>query len=92
MKPVVRIGDPTTTGGVVISGAMNSMENGKPIACKGDMVTCPVCPPHSGQISEGHEQWKIGGRPVALHGHIVACGCPRGSNKVIATQFEDGVK
>lgn len=87
MKPIVHKGDPTTTGGVVITGCDKAMNMGRPVARKGDKTTCPTCR-HIGTIIEGDENHIIEGRPVALHLHLVACGCPLGCNRVLSSQNE----
>ena len=74
MKKVIRIGDQTSHGGVVISGAAKTSMFGKQVALLGDQVSCPqkdhgVCP-----IVEGDPNWLIDGKPVALEGHKTACG------------------
>lgn len=75
MKGIIVVGDSTNHGGTVISGQSNYLVDGKPVACVGDKVTCPL-KGHGGTtvIVEGHPTWKINGKPVALHGHKTACG------------------
>ncbi|MDW5419243.1 PAAR domain-containing protein [Iodobacter sp. CM08] len=74
MKRVIRLGDQTSHGGVVISAASTSNMFGKPVALLGDKVSCPipghgVCP-----IIEGDPSWNVGGKSVALEGHKTSCG------------------
>ena len=74
MKKVIRIGDQSSHGGVVVSGASKTMMFGKAVALLGDKVSCPipghgVCP-----IVEGDPGWLVDGKPVALEGHKTACG------------------
>jgi uncharacterized Zn-binding protein involved in type VI secretion len=74
MKRVIRIGDPSSHGGVVISAQPKTVLFGKPVAVVGDKVACPlpghgVCP-----IVEGDPTWLVGGKAVALEGHKTACG------------------
>ncbi|WP_047395351.1 PAAR domain-containing protein [Chitinibacter sp. ZOR0017] len=74
MKKAIRLGDPTSHGGTVISAQPKTVLFGKPIAVLGDKVACPipghgVCP-----IVEGDPSWLVGGKPVALEGHKTACG------------------
>lgn len=74
MKRVIRIGDPSSHGGVVISAQPKTVLFGKPVAVVGDKVSCPikghgVCP-----IVEGDPTWLVGGKAVALEGHKTACG------------------
>ncbi|MDW5418944.1 PAAR domain-containing protein [Iodobacter sp. CM08] len=74
MKRVIRLGDQTSHGGVVLSGASTTNMFGKPVALLGDKVSCPVpghgvCP-----IVEGDPTWAVGGKAVALEGHKTSCG------------------
>jgi hypothetical protein len=39
-----------------------------------------------GYIAEGNPTFIVEGGAVATHGHAVQCGCPFGSNRLIATQ------
>lgn len=73
-KLVIRLGDPTSHGGQVVSAASNFDMFGKQVARIGDKVTCPqkghgVC-----TIVEGDPTWTIDGRNVALEGHKTSCG------------------
>lgn len=79
-RTVILVGDPTDHGGVVISGSSAHKVNGKPIARLGDKVDCPAKypggKPHGvNAIVEGEPAMLIGGIPVALEGHMTACGC-----------------
>ena len=74
MRKVIRLGDPTTHGGAVVSAASNYSMDGIPVARMGDVCTCPI-PGHSGcTIVEGDPAWTVGGIPVALEGHLTSCG------------------
>lgn len=74
MKPVIRLGDPTSHGGYVTSATSGTALFGKQAACLGDAVSCPK-PGHSNcTIIEGDPGWCINGRPVALEGHQTSCG------------------
>ena len=75
MQGVIREGDKLSSGGVVLTGASGMKFNGKPVACVGDKVFCPI-PVHGlNVIVEGDEGSKYQGRAIALHGHRCACGC-----------------
>ena len=72
---IVRLGDPTSHGGKVITASETHVLNGIGIARQGDSVACPL-PGHGvNPIIEGSPTFTIGGRPVALQGHRSACGC-----------------
>lgn len=75
MPSPIRLGDPTSHGGSVTSVAATQTDvMGKPLACVGDPCSCPV-PGHSGcTIVQGDPHWNIGGKAVALHGHLISCG------------------
>lgn len=73
-KRVIRLGDPTTHGGVVVSATEHLQMFDKPVARLGDKVTCPI-PGHGVcTIVEGDPLWSIDGIPVALEGHKTSCG------------------
>ena len=74
MKRVIRLGDPTSHGGTVVSASSVVMINGKPVARIGDSVTCPV--PGHGVVTivDGGTAWADNGQPIALVGHKTSCG------------------
>lgn len=72
---IVRLGDPTSHGGKVITASMTHLINGLGIARVGDSVVCPIAGHGINPIVEGMPTYLIGGRMVALHGHHSACGC-----------------
>ncbi len=82
MKKIIRQGDTTTHGGVVLDGISNYVVLGKPVAGKGHMVSCPKClgvyP-----IAEGLPNVVVDGREVAVEGMKTACGAV-----LIASQAE----
>lgn len=74
MPAPIRLGDPTSHGGSVISARSQTNLMGKALACVGDKCSCPL-PGHSGcVIVEGDGNWTIDGKPVALNGHKTSCG------------------
>jgi uncharacterized Zn-binding protein involved in type VI secretion len=74
MKRVIRLGDPTSHGGTVVSATSRYVIMGIEVARLGDSCTCPV-PGHGGcVIAEGDQNWTIDGIPVALEGHKTSCG------------------
>lgn len=82
---IVRLGDPTSHGGKVISASAAHTVGGLGIARVGDSVLCPL-PGHGvNVIVEGCATYLIGQRMVALHGHHCACGCTLISSLVTAT-------
>lgn len=74
MKGIIRLGDPTTHGGTVVSAASHATVNGIPVARQGDACTCPL-KGHSGcTIAQGDPNHTIDGIPVAYEGHKTTCG------------------
>lgn len=75
MRNVIRLGDPHSHGGRVISTkATHFTVDGIPVAIVGDICTCPI-PGHDGcTIAEGDPKHTIDGIRVAYHGHKTTCG------------------
>lgn len=73
MDGIACVGDMTDHGGVVLEGFAGTNLNGRRIAGRGHMVSCPKCKGVF-PISEGNRAYTIGGTPVALHGMKTACG------------------
>ncbi len=73
-------GDPTSSGGSVISGSPFTVIDGIAVARITDQATCLK---HRGvfPIVEGDATLVVDGQPVALHGSALACGC-----KVLSAQ------
>lgn len=72
---VIRLGDPTSHGGKVISASTTHTIDGVGVARVGDMVACPL-PGHGiNPIISGATTYLIGGRMAALQGNKSACGC-----------------
>lgn len=77
---IITVGDKTDHGGVVTSGSSKHDINGRPIARKGDTVSCPQSypggAPHGvNKIIRGHATFTIGGVAVAVEGCETECGC-----------------
>ena len=72
---VVRLGDKTSHGGVVITASSTHSISGIGIARVGDQVACPITGHGINKIIEGATTYTIDGRMVALHGHKCECGC-----------------
>ena len=72
-RGVIRLHDTTTHGGKVISVAHIPTDDGRPVACIGDMVICPQCK-GTYPIVEGDSECTIEGVPMAFEGHKTACG------------------
>ena len=69
-----RIGDPSSHGGVIVTGAARTLTNGRKAARLGDLDVCPV-PGHGVRpIVTGSPNTIIEGRAAARVGDKVACG------------------
>ncbi len=77
-------GDQTTTGAVCFSSLPNMAQDGRGVLRLGDKTTrCPRCG-EVGTIAEGLDAFKWMGQPTAVDGARIQCGCPAGSNRLIA--------
>ncbi|SDR40787.1 Zn-binding Pro-Ala-Ala-Arg (PAAR) domain-containing protein, incolved in TypeVI secretion [Paraburkholderia fungorum] len=79
--PVVRFGDPTTTGGKVNALHNDMTDGGKAIALHGERATCGNCKGTWPIFGSAHAM-RNGGRAAVLHGDNVLCPC--GQNRVIS--------
>lgn len=73
-QPIIRLGDLTSHGGVVVSAASASLVEGKPPARVGDMTSCPIPGHGANPIVSGDGTCVIDGSPVARQGDVTACG------------------
>ncbi|WP_322014325.1 PAAR domain-containing protein [Paraburkholderia sp. J12] len=80
-RALVRNGDPTTTGGVVIATTSSRCDGGKPLALDGEEATCGKC---KGIFKIFGTCTKVTwqGRASVFDGDLVLCPC--GQNRVIA--------
>ena len=74
MRRVIRLGDRTSHGGVVVSATSHFTIMDKPVARLGDRCTCPKKGHNNCVIVEGDPDWTIDGIPIALEGHMLSCG------------------
>lgn len=82
---VITVGDKTTTGGYVQSGALTVFCDGRPVALIGSLSPCPKCGT-TGVIRQTRPFHVIAeNKQVCLEGDVVECGCPHGSNRLIAS-------
>ena len=81
-------GDRTTTGTICCTTLPNCTEHGRGIVRVGDKTTaCPKCG-KQGVIANGEPRVNWMGQASAVDGSVVICGCPRGTNRVIAPSGE----
>lgn len=72
-KGVIRIGDPTSHGGKVVTACTSLKALGKPVALEGDMTICPKCK-GAFPIQPAGGDRKHHGKAVAYDGDKAACG------------------
>ena len=72
--PQARLGDTSSHGGTIVTGAQRTLLDGKPAARMGDLHSCPI--PFHGvtQIVQGASKTLIEGQPAARMGDAVGCG------------------
>lgn len=81
-------GDRTTTGAICCSTLPNCTEYGRGVIRVGDKTTaCPKCG-KQGVIADGEPRVNWMGQTSAVDGSVVICGCPHGTNRVIAPSGE----
>ena len=85
MTYVVREGDSTTTGGMVLSASGSHTWQHRRLARMGDPVWCERCA-QIGFIAQGNPTFIDELVAVATHGQGVRCGCEDGTHRLIASQ------
>ncbi|WP_447748356.1 hypothetical protein [Pseudomonas nicosulfuronedens] len=78
-------GDRTTTGALLISYLSHERQcHGRGFVLRGDKTgVCPKCG-KPGVITEGAEHYTYMSIPIAVDRCVVSCGCPDGSNRIVA--------
>ena len=71
---VIRLGDKTSHGGVVLSASPLSESGGIAIARVGDKVSCPKRGHEPCVIASGDPTMIVDGKAVARHGDKTSCG------------------
>ncbi|MGN6083252.1 PAAR domain-containing protein [Trinickia sp.] len=74
MRGIIRVGDATSHGGKVITGADKSTVMDRPVARQGDQCTCPIDGHQNCVIAEGDPAFIVAGKPAAFDGHKTSCG------------------
>lgn len=75
MPNVIRLGDATSHGGKVIScRATHFTVGGIPVACVGDLCSCPIRGHNGCTIVGGSGRHTIDGVAVAFEGDMTSCG------------------
>ena len=78
-------GDRTTTGALLISYISHfAICDGRGFILQGDKTgVCPKCG-KAGTVAEGDPDYTWEGIPISVDRNIVSCGCPYGTNRIIA--------
>jgi len=88
-KNFIRLGDKTTHGGTVVTawGAGFQTVDGIPVACIGDMVSCPKKGHGTNPITKGATGPDVScnGKVIAREGDTTACGSQLISSQSIAS-------
>ncbi|MES2741573.1 MAG: PAAR domain-containing protein [Pseudomonadota bacterium] len=75
MRKVIRLNDPTSHGGRVVTVAANHFTvGGIAVARVGDLCSCPKKGHDQCTIAEGDPHHTIDGIAVAYEGHTTTCG------------------
>lgn len=81
----IGIGSKTSTGGKVIEGNAGIIFDGLVASSVGHKAICPACKKGSGPIiAVGGREVYLPAGPAARAGDYIDCGCPPGSNVLIA--------
>ena len=73
-RPIIRLGDTTTHGGVVVSAAPDTTVDGKAPARINDMTVCPIPGHGANPIVSGDSGTIVDGSPDARQGDMTGCG------------------
>lgn len=77
--------DVTTTGSLCISSLPSARQGGRGVLRLHDVTTpCPKCGKAGVIVGNLMPHMKYHGLPAAVHGAQIHCGCPPGTNKLIA--------
>jgi len=85
MRPGLRHGDLTTTGGVIIAtGRMRF--HGREVAAEGDLATCPACKSMGYLVNDAYPAFGLpGGRQLAIQGAWIFCNCANPPRAIAST-------
>lgn len=85
MPCVIREGDSTTTGGIVLKTSARQVWEERRLARMGDPVWCAGCK-QVGFIAQGNPTFIDEVTAVATDGQNVRCACPEGDHRLISSQ------
>lgn len=85
-------GDKTTTGAICLGSLPYSTQGGRGVLRLGDRTTeCPKCG-KVGTLVETAPTILWNGKRAALHGALIQCDCPAGSNRLIALKEQPAAR
>ncbi|MYM90769.1 PAAR domain-containing protein [Rugamonas sp. FT82W] len=75
MPNVIRVGDPTSHGGNVLSSSVGHFTvGGKAVVVVGDKCSCPVNGHQNCTVATGSSTHMVNGKAVAYNGDTTSCG------------------
>jgi uncharacterized Zn-binding protein involved in type VI secretion len=75
MPNVIRVGDPTSHGGKVVSSSVGHFAvSGKPVVVVGDKCMCPMQGHQNCTVASGSSTHTVNGKAVAYDGDKTTCG------------------
>jgi len=75
MPNVIRVGDPTSHGGSVLSSSVSHFTvGGKAVVVIGDKCSCPVNGHQNCTVATGRSTHMVNGKAVAYDGDTTSCG------------------
>lgn len=75
MPNVIRVGDPTSHGGQVVSSSVSHFTvSGKPVVVVGDKCVCPMTGHQNCTVASGSATHTVNGKAVAYDGDKTTCG------------------
>lgn len=91
IRYLLKNGDPTSSGGHLITTRSNFIHCGAPIGVEGDIATCPACNSSGPVFNNCNPHWDIHGKQVLVNGALVYCKCPK-HPFVMNTQYDSAVE
>ncbi|MYM95064.1 PAAR domain-containing protein [Duganella vulcania] len=75
MPNVIRVGDPTSHGGSVLSSSVSHFTvEGKAVVVVGDKCSCPINGHQNCTVASGSSTHTVNGKAVAYEGDKTSCG------------------
>lgn len=75
MPNVIRVGDPTSHGGKVVTSSVEHFTvSGRPVVVVGDLCMCPMTGHQSCEVASGSSTHTVNDKAVAYDGDKTTCG------------------